>query len=370
MRYQSFLEVNLSSLVLNIENLKSRLSGQGIIFMVKANAYGHGMDVIARQAFEVGILDFGVASLSEAVTLRNDQALLNARVYVFSENCLEDQRYHQAYSDNRIIPVIHTIDQLEIVLKESLFKHVPLCIKIDTGMNRFGISYLEIEALIKLLKKYQRNSLDHLMTHLSSSNLRLKQNDRNYLQLSRWSEVKQKLSDSKIEIHACSIANSGAIEQGFGLDFTHVRPGLMLYGPYSTEEVNWSGVDISSLKSKVLSIRSIKAGDPIGYGASICPANGSIIYLPLGYGDGIFTFFANANFKHSEYGNLKILGRVNMDAVAIFTPNQLKLRPGDWFEFWGKSSVSLNQLAYSLNTITYQLTCGISSRVPRKYVLN
>jgi alanine racemase len=137
-RYQSSLEVNLTSFNHNISKLKARLSNQKIIFMVKANGYGHGMDMMARQAYQSGISEFGVASLAEAVLLRENDQLNQASIYVFSENCLEDTQYHQVYVDNRIIPVVHSFKSTRIFFYKQIYlKHLPLCIKIDTGMNRF-----------------------------------------------------------------------------------------------------------------------------------------------------------------------------------------------------------------------------------------
>jgi alanine racemase len=91
------------------------------------------------------------------------------------------------------------------------------------------------------------------------------------------------------------MANSGAIEQQIASDYSHIRPGLMLYGPASVEG-KWDGRILSELKSNLISVFEVKKGTPIGYGGHVCHADGKVGILPLGYGDGLMTYYSGAEF--------------------------------------------------------------------------
>jgi alanine racemase len=370
-RHDSKLLIDLDKLRGNLELVKNKTSAN-IMFMVKANAYGHGADSISLAAHQWGVASFGVASLLEGISLRKNLSInFKGEIYIFSELNLEQTNLRELYLEYRIIPVISNLKSLENLISSDQFNHVPLCLKFDTGMNRLGMEQEDLEKVISLLKKYNRKSIDHLMTHFATSYYLEKTGSRTQKQYNVFKTIKKELRQANIEIEKTSVANSGAIEQGTGIEESHIRPGIMLYGPQSTlsQDRVWNGEVISRLESQILTKTKIKKGTPIGYGANPCPASGTLLVLPIGYGDGIMTYYSGAEVRVGKYFG-KIVGRVNMDLTYVLIPDidPNEILDQSFCSFWGHEAAEIEQLAYKMKTIPYQLFCAISSRIPRVYL--
>lgn len=366
MRIGSELTINLGHLAYNFELIQKMTPSLETIFMVKANAYGHGILEIVSFAFhELGIKRFGCASLGEAIYVRQNLPNLNCELWVFSDTNLENAESRELYTELGITPVIHQLRDLKFVLSDKSFKYMPLVFKFDTGMHRLGITEDEVTEVINLLQASDRMSLLHVMTHFSSSYLKHKEGDRTHQQLIRFENILSMLRDHGVSIEEISSANSGAIEQGIATNFTHIRPGLMMYGGESFE---WRGKCVSSLKTHVLKTFEVKKGMPVGYGGHVCAKDGHVVLLPLGYGDGILTSFSGLKFNF--YGkDAQVLGRVNMDLTSIFFEElPSNLSQASEFVIWGEGIHNVNELAAQLKTIPYQLFTAISTRVPRRYI--
>ncbi|MEX0798864.1 MAG: alanine racemase [Bacteriovoracaceae bacterium] len=315
MRFHSKLEVDLSVLQENFQLLRSLAPSNETIFMIKANGYGHGLLEMAQYShFELGVGAFGVASLGEAIKIRTELPSLEADIYVFSDTGLYDAELRRLYLDYNVVPVIGCFEDLKDFLLDKEFSHVPLILKIDTGMNRLGLGTEELEDAAALLKDFGRRSVHHLMTHFSSSFLKSKPGDRTQKQYENFRQAKSLLQSFGIAVEKTSCSNSGAIEQGIGLEESHIRPGLMLYGPGSLGA--WKGKNISSLKTRVINSFMIKKGAPVGYGGHVCHKDGLLVYLPLGYGDGFLTYYSKLDIN-VEGRSARVLGRVNMVLCAL-----------------------------------------------------
>ncbi len=363
MRTGSCLKVELKNLAFNFNEL-NKLSPKEIIFMVKANAYGHGLVPISQYCLQENLCsEFGCASIGEALEL---QKYLEGeyKIWVFSETSIEDPHYSQHYSE-KLIPVIHHFSQLEHFLK---LKNVPLAFKFNTGMNRLGIEISELEQVIDILKKNNRKNIFHLMSHYSSSYT--PNTNRTQKQYEEFSLIEKELRAAGIEIEQSSLANSGAIERGFIQKESHIRPGLMLYGPTSLipEQSKWQGKILSELRTHFIKVAPIEKGTPVGYGGHVCHENGVLGIIPLGYGDGVLTFYQGAEFQHKEF-RAKVLGRVNMDLIQIFLPfNAMgKVQMGDELKLWTHEQQDILSLSSQMRTIPYQLFCALTQRLPRVY---
>ncbi|MDA9793199.1 alanine racemase, partial [Bacteriovoracaceae bacterium] len=248
---------------------------------------------------------------------------------------------------------------------------VPLVLKFDTGMNRLGIKCNDVTKVIEMLRGCGRNSIDHLMTHFACSYYRSKENDRTSKQYNEFKIIKEKFISSQISVKNTSVSNSGAIEQGIGLEESHIRPGLMLYGPQSTmsKERLWHSLNISSLESAYIKKSYVKKGTPIGYGATPVHCAGTLLVLPIGYGDGFLNFYSGAavNYKHFTG---RVVGRVNMDLTFVLFEDVAieEFSELDLINFWDHDPKKIENLSMQLKTIPYQLFCGISSRIPRIYL--
>lgn len=376
MRFRSRLLVDLNQLASNIEAVRRVYPHQNILFMVKADAYGHGMVPIVRYAVcELGVREVGCATIGEALTLRSELPELEFEIYVFSDVQIELKVCTELYLHRRIIPVISNIQDLDFLLEHSDFKHFPLCLKFNTGMNRLGLDLESCETIIQKIKRSGRREVYHLMTHFASAHLDLAQDSLGRLQNERFEQILKEFTAQGLSIVHRSRSNSGAIEQKVGLMDSHIRPGLLLYGPHSVDEPLrgqswWNGKLISQLETYIIHTYQVKAGDAVGYGATRVTRDGLIAIIALGYGDGLSTRYLGAELSHHGY-NGEVVGRVNMDMAQVLFPREAHktLNTGDKFVVWGQEVSPFMKLATETKTLTYELFCQLSNRVPRVHRL-
>ncbi len=371
MRKQTQFIVELSKLANNYSKLKQITPKNETILMVKANAYGHGLTEITEFSHkQLGIKEFGVASIGEAIALRKSLIKEQFEIYVFSDLEFKLKQCEEAYLDLRIIPVIANFSDLAFVLENKNFKFMPLFLKLNTGMNRLGFKKSEWEQLISKLKAKGVKEIHHLCTHFSSSFYSAKENPKILAQLKEFDEAKKLFLANQITIKNSSVANSGAIEQQLGLSETHVRPGIMMYGPSCLEKVQsgWQGESISRLSTYILDKFAIKKNESFGYGDTKIGHDGVMLILPVGYGDGVTRNYKGVKVKYSgEVG--EIVGRVNMDMIYLFfkEADLAKFKVGDTILLWGHEQHDVMNIAETAGTITYEIFCQINSRIPKIY---
>ena len=367
MRHSSFLEVNLSLMSENFQMIQALAPKATILPMVKADAYGNGLIPVSQ--FLVRDLDvktLGCASLGEALKLVHECPDLKSTILVFSDIELENEFAREAYLNFNIIPVLHHKSDLEVVLRNPEFSNLPLHLKLNTGMNRLGLSEEDVRSFLPQLKK---RGVRHLLTHFARSSQILKAGDKTHKQYDEFIRLKKYLESEGVEVQETSVSNSGAIEQSFGIDETYVRPGLMLYGPPSvTDPVLWKGHQASRFVTKVLSTFSVKKGTPVGYGVNVADKDSLMAVLPVGYGDGITTYYSGSNLTINGIKG-KIFGRINMDMTFVqFDPeNADKIRRNDQVEIWNHDNRVISEFATQNKTHAYQIMCGVSGRIPRIY---
>ncbi|HXH30403.1 MAG TPA: alanine racemase [Bacteriovoracaceae bacterium] len=367
MRHSSYLEIDLSLVHRNYELVKKLAPRTQVLGMVKSNAYGNGMTPVSEFLInECGLTTLGTATLGEALTLFNESPRLNARVLVFSDTEIQDEHCREAYLSYNITPVIHQCSDLDVMLTDPKMKKVPLVLKVNTGMNRLGMSAEELEPYLPRLKN---RGVEHLLTHFAYSYMILKDGDKCHRQMDEFRRIKKMLTDAGVAVRETSVSNSGAIEQGFGVDETFVRPGLMLYGPPSVlDPIIWNGSQISRLVTKVLKTFTVKKGVPIGYGINVTSSDGFMAVIPMGYGDGLIAYGSGTTVKVNGCDGY-IFGRINMDMAFLFFESAAaaRIKTGDPVELWSHDNRMITDIALQNKTIPYQLMCGISGRVPRVY---
>lgn len=365
MRHSTFLEVNLGLLQENISKIK-RLTPAKILPMVKADAYGNGLVPVSKFLVEeCGMNRLGCATLGEALHLFNQCPDLNVEMTVFSDTEISNPEVSDAYINYAITPVLHQPSDLDTVLNDSKFAKVPLVLKMNTGMNRLGLT---LDELAQYAPKLKNRGVKHLLTHFACSYYPLKPGDKNHRQMDEFNQAKKILKDAGVSVQETSVANSGAIEQKLGSDETFVRPGLMMYGPPSVEPKIWDGHQISRLVTKVLKTFMVKKGTPVGYGINVAGEDGFIAIIPVGYADLSITTASGAELMINGH-KAKIFARVNMDMMFLmFDPSVAgKIKVGDSIEIWNHDNKVINDLSLQMKTIPYQLMCGLTQRIPRIY---
>ena len=366
MRHSSYLDINLRYLSENIGKIRTLSGKAGIIPMVKADAYGNGIVPVTQHLVnEEKIKKIGVASFGEAMKLVKECPDLDTEYLVFSDTEVSDPKCRSAYQDFNITPVIHQPEDLKHFLGDEKMKDVPLVIKVNTGMNRLGFTLQELEENLPRLKS---RGINHLMTHFAYSYVPQKAGDKTTRQCEEFSKAKKLLSDAGVSVEETSSANSGAIEQKIGVDETYVRPGLMMYGPYSVEPRIWDGHQISRFVTKVLKAFPVKKGTPVGYGVNVAGEDGFVAILPVGYGDGVMTFWSGLKLTVNGFP-CSVFARVNMDMMFLFFPMEVqgKIKAGDVVEIWNHDNRVITDIANQMRTIPYALMCGITGRIPRIY---
>ncbi|MBT3235345.1 MAG: alanine racemase [Bdellovibrionales bacterium] len=379
MHQRAQLSVSLSCLGDNFEQLGKLAPSNDLLFMVKANGYGHGMLSIVDYSFrECSITQFGCASLDEAIDLRRATPSLHYELYVFSDTQLAYQEKRELYLNYRLLPVVSSLSDLQALLGDKSCRHLPISLKFNTGMNRLGIEQSEVEGVLAALKSAGRKSIYHLMSHFalaSDSKDAASPHPFCHQQYSSFQEIKRELTAAGIAIERTSMANSGAIEQNFALDESHIRPGLMLYGPSALsvghrQNSRWRGKNISTFESSVLKLFPVSAGDVIGYGATPIEQDGIVAILPIGYGDGLSRRYQGVELQFDGVPGI-FWGRVNMDLAQIFfagksDANQFKV--GQEMKIWEQDSSRVLSIADQMETIPYEVFTQLTSRVARNYI--
>lgn len=373
MRQLSTLSIFASRLDRNLKKIHQLGGSKKIIPMLKANAYGHDLSLMAHfidNNYENDFIDtLGVACFGEAEFLRKI-IKVQKRIFVFSDYHIDLPRNQELMLDFGIIPVISNTRDLETFLKIKSFKYFPLVLKFNTGMNRLGFNKEETSQIIKLLKKHDRLELEHVMSHLGCSYL--VDHEMNPKQIENFRNILNELKAEGISWKECSLFNSGAIEQNFSFEeATHVRPGIMMYGPQSTMSKNnlWDGEIISNLETGVIDARNIVRGEFVGYGATEVKEDGGLLVLAMGYGDGLLPKLQNFSLSF-ENKKVTFLGRINMDLSTLWIndKNPEKFR-GKTITLWDNNQKEFNTLVKHLGTHPYDVFCSITSRVPRKFLI-
>ena len=379
MKFRSRLVVSLKNLAHNVEQIRKLSPQAQILFMIKADSYGHGMIPVGRYAVtELAIREFGCATLAEALKLREELSDLEFDIYVFSDTQLEILENAEIYLKRRIIPVIASLDDLDFLLHNPEFKNFPICLKFNTGMNRLGLDPEDTPAIVSRLRQHGRSNVHHLIGHYANAGSSMETHPKNIFQRTRFEEIKKFFLDSGIILERTSQSNSGAIAQKIGLreisGDTHVRPGIMLYGPSSLDEGVegfFNGKLVSKLETYILKTFAVKKGDVVGYNSTPCPDDGVIAILAIGYGDGFFNRYTGAHLYHNGFEGT-IIGRVSMDMTHVFFPKEAKdkIHSREVFTIWGQTEGDLLKFCNETKTIPYEVFCALLPRIPRVYRLD
>ncbi len=360
-------EINLRNLLFNYKNIRRKVDNAKVMTVVKADAYGHGM-VKCVEALEslkdIKPAFYGVALLEEAIELRKSK-LTKQPILYFAPVEKDDIQYCLKY---KIIPTVTDLSQLKFLQKVS--KKTKIHLNIDTGMGRVGVHYLKAVNLVQQLTKNPNIDIDGVYTHFATS----EEKDKTFanLQFQRFNNVIEDLDRIKIKYGIKHAANSGAILDMEKSYLDMVRVGISLYGYYPSNETTESIKlkPVMSVISKVSTISKIKKGDSVSYGRKFIAKRDRIIAsVPIGYADGIRRNLTN-NMKGIINNKLyNQVGTVTMDRIMFDVSND-NVKINDKIILIGKTKehqISAIDWCNVLNTIPYEIICGIGKRVPRVY---
>lgn len=373
----TWAEVSLQNLRHNFAVIQRHVGQQNTVCaVVKADAYGHGALGCARALEEEGARWLGVTSLDEAIPLRD--ADLQARILLMTGfwRGEEDEIVRLG-----LTPTVWEAGQVELLEKAaaSLGVRHAVHLKVDTGMGRLGVDPADLPQVCARLMASPHLIVEGLSTHLASSEILDAPSVAD--QLKRFEEVRRELRTQGIDPPLVHVANTGAVISRPEALYTMVRPGIALYGYFlpferAGREVGGSKLKLPikpvlTWKTRILSIRDMRANQALGYGGTyVTKAPARIAVLPVGYADGLNRALASRGRVIVREYYAPIVGRISMDLTLVDVTGLPGVSVGDEVILLGKTdglSVDAQEHAELANTVVYEILCGISKRVPRRY---
>ena len=351
------VNINLDAIRINAQLIRKLRTDSKILAVVKADAYGHGM-VKVVQALLNEVDGFAVARIEEAITLR--QTGINKTILLFGLPLNIDA--YRSCIEHDIDIEIFDLSQFQWLQKQGYLNHKDkLWVKVDTGMNRIGLSSQEFEQLLPILEQFAKHREVILMSHLSSADET--DNDKTRTQYNILENLTSHLPCST------SLLNSSGIIAWPDIRDDWIRPGLMLYGinPLNNDRYDIGLIPAMHFTAPVISVKTVKRGTPIGYNETfVVPEDYRIAILGIGYADGYPVQARSGTPVIINDQIASTVGRVSMDLMAINISDIHSCQTGDRATLWGEY-LSVNTIATQANTISYQLLTAISNRVHKYY---
>jgi alanine racemase len=353
--HHSVLTIDLDNLKKNYLLLQEKAGSAIIAPVVKANAYGLGVEKIAATLWDIGAKDFFVAQLDEGIQLRG--ILPDATIYVFGGVLAHTESY---FINSNLTPVLSNLAQVERWNKAASSQKLSAIFNFDSGMNRLGMEAHEAKRLAENPDLYSNLDILYIVSHLACSD------DPYHLKNPEQLHCFEQLTAPFPNIKR-SLAASGGIFLNKKFHFDMVRPGVALYGVAPNSHRPNPMLPVASLKAQILKIRTVKPGDSVGYGASItADSECYVATVGIGYADGLHRTLSNRGFVGINKKPAHIIGRVSMDLITIDIGDFPDVQIGDWVEIFGKYP-SLDDLAKNMNTIEYEILTSLKMRAPVKY---
>lgn len=366
-------EIDLDAIAYNTRNIKNLIKDKELIAIVKANCYGHGVIDVVPTLLENGASILAVAMISEGIELRRNN--INAPIIVLGYTPLY---LGEELINNDIDQTVYDFEYAKELsnLALTLNKKAKVHIAIDTGMGRIGFlpNKKTIEEISKICS-LKGLKVVGIFSHFSTSD----EKDKSYAQeqLLKFTNLLEDVKSIGINIPLKHFSNSGAIIDMPETYFNAVRPGIILYGYYPSNEVHKDTLSLKpalTLKGKVAHVKELDEDMYISYGKSFKTDRKTVIAtLPIGYGDG-YSRLLGHDAKVIINGKFaKVVGRICMDQCMIDVTDVGNVKPGDEVIILGEQGhlrLNADDLAETLGTINYEILCMLKHRIPRVYIKN
>ncbi len=364
---RSWVEIDTKILKKNIDEIKKYLfDNEEMIAVVKANAYGHNDKLFSKELYKLGIKKFAVASLSEAINLR--EVLDDAVIVILGYTPYSDADKLVKYNLSQAITSIDYLD--------NLYKHtngkIKAHIAIDTGMSRIGLNAKDFDFCVKTIERYMDiYDIEGMFTHMASADADdLKSDEYTKMQMERFKPLAEYFKDRIKYIH---YKNSSAIIRKLDNMASCVRPGIILYGLYPSDEIKkYIKLEpILSWHSVVTSVRNISKGESVGYNnLFIADKDMKIASVGVGYSDGFRRNMLNKAYVIVNGVRVRVLGRICMDQCMIDVSDVTDVKIGTKVTLIGENHgeyISAEELASIALTNHYDILSNISVRVDRVF---
>ena len=368
----TWAEINLDALAHNLHVIRERAGAKVCVMAaVKANAYGHGAVECARRLESEGVDWFGVALPEEGIELR--RAGITRPIL-----CLGGfwKGQEAACLEQRLTPVVYRLDMIESLDRATRDAQTiaGVHVKIDTGMGRLGVRADQVSEFAQAAKRFTNIRIDGLMTHLAAADDETKADFTND-QLRSFQNAVRVFRENGFAPEFIHAANSAATFAHARDGENLVRPGGTLYG--FVRDVLPANIEspalrpVMSLHSRIMLLKKVPRGEHLGYGCTFETKRDSLIAtLPIGYDDGYRRALSNRGrvIVRGEFAS--VVGRVSMDLTLIDVTDVPSVQVDDQVTLLGideEKRITAEEIAEAAGTISYEITCGVSNRVPRIY---
>jgi alanine racemase len=374
-RNRAWAEINLDNIAHNVREIRRVTSNKAeLMGVVKADAYGHGVIQVSRVLLENGVTRLAVATLDEAIQLRKN----NFDVPVLILGYTDPARAAEILEYD-ITQTVFGLDLAE-ALSDAAVKtgrKAKIHIKVDTGMTRIG--FMPGESAVKEIGRINRLpgiTIEGMFTHFSSAD----EKDESYtrMQFEKFLGIDAELNRAGITIPIKHAANSAAIIRFPETHMDLVRPGLILYGLYPSDETNTGEISLKpamSLKADVIRVENVSGNTPVSYGRRFVTSRESrIATIPVGYADGYSRLLSGKSHVLINGQRFPVVGSVCMDqCMADVTGAETPVKAGDEAVLIGRQGedeITADELASLIGTINYEVVSQVNKRVPRFYTEN
>ena len=369
---RTWAEIDLDALAYNMRGIRRITKPEAkIMAVVKADAYGHGVCECAGTLLENGADRFAVATLDEAIELR--RSFSDVPIMILGSSMPQEA---EALISNDITANVYT-EEFAKELSDTavrLGKTARVHIKLDTGMSRIGFVVTDTDnsAVLDAIERIYNMPMlevEGIFSHFATSD----EADGSYtrLQFERFMSICNALDGRGVRIPVKHICNSAGIMMYPEYHLDMVRPGIILYGMYPSDEVDKTRLELKyvmSLKSRVTYVKKVESGRGISYGKTyIAGGCETVATVPIGYADGYSRILGGK--AQIAVGNecFPVVGRICMDQCMINVTSGNNIKRGDEALIYGAGAVTVDDVAAWLGTINYEVTCMLSRRIPRIY---
>ena len=355
----TWAEIDLSALAGNLQMLRAKIPGGKLLFVVKANAYGHGAVECARAAATQADW-LGVSSVEEGIALR--EAGLKLPVLVLGS--LYPFESFLAAAEANLTPTVASLASAEALAQAAkrLGRRLSCHLKIETGMGRIGMSPAAAGAVAEYLAGERSVGVEGVYTHFARAE---DSAEATRAQMGRFKDALTEVAKAAGPVALRHAANSAAAIKFPWARLDMIRPGLAAYGLYPGFE------PVMTLKSRVVFVKYLPKGAAVSYGGTFrCKKPSRIATIPIGYADGLPRGLSNKGSVLIRGRRCPIAGRVTMDMVMADVSGLPQVSVGDEAVFLGRQGqdeIAARELATQLGTIPYEIACAVSARVPRVY---
>jgi len=370
----TWVEISLSKLRRNYARVRSLAGSRRLMAVIKADAYGHGAIPVAKCLAECGVDWFGVATVEEAMELR--EAGIAEPVLLLGGLYMSEPAHLLEY---RLTPSVSSTARLDTYAQcaRRLGKPIEFHLKVDTGLGRLGLPLDRLRAFVEHYRELEGLQLKGFFTHLASAeDLIASQTDE---QSERFLCALEQLRSLEVEPQWIHVSNSAALLASRAFPENLVRVGALLYGyclplalPPGTEPPPLPAFEpILTFKSRVVFLKDVPSRTPLGYGAAFHTRRSSrIATVPVGYADGLSRGLSNHGYAIVRDHRARIVGSISMDLALLDVTDIPGVNVGDEVILLGSSehcTITALEIAQLLDTVPYEVLCSIGKRVPRIY---